>query len=583
MLLNLTDSKKNSFTEPTFIAACFVLWLILFVRITKGLDLTDEMQYYGEIKGLIESGKLFSNDLFIQQSVYILLFPVFYLYHLVFDFEGLVFFSRLLMAMLSVAVFLYAYRKLIELKFSFAIASLTALALTFAILYHGVFAPSYNTISQFLWIVFTLRFYEWKKSSVFLWGIIPLITAFAHPTSAVMMALLIFVRLLVEREFKKIIELFLVFLGGGLIVSLIVFYFATPQEYLASLAFSSGYGVGTAFFSGKSQPITLFVIYAMFGIVYATFGVNLLFRGCFHKLSFAWLTISGTTAAIVLFLAGLARGAYTPRIIYVLSSLSALVYGWSLSNTPEDNIKFKVQIHWLIVLLLGYATTIGVTSSNGIGQSTGAFMVGLPLLLGIAVNSAPNRKTTDDFLKLICPILLVILYIAHWSRYPYRENVWWKTNQPIQSVPEFKFISTSQDRIEFIQRMKQELQPIVQDKSTLIISEFPVLYFVLNAHTETCMLYMHSLTSDKSEKALLNCFINKNPEIIVDIFVNNDIAQENSRIKNALRNYYFQSDFVCTVKSIKFSSVTKQNPAILKYYVCYNKDFLNLKNWDKNK
>lgn len=126
-MMNGPATTRGKFSAPAFLAASAVLSLIFFIRTTRGLDLTDEMQYYGEIRGLIETGRLFSNDLFIQQSVYILLYPLFYLYHLTFGLDGLVLFGRLLMSILTASVFAYAYRKLLALEFSRSIASLTAL------------------------------------------------------------------------------------------------------------------------------------------------------------------------------------------------------------------------------------------------------------------------------------------------------------------------------------------------------------------------------------------------------------------------------------------------------------------------
>lgn len=561
VMFSSTDKVKHNFTNSSFIAASLVLLLILFIRVTRGLDLTDEMQYYGEIKGLIETGKLFSNDLFIQQSVYILLYPAFYIYHSLFGFEGLVFFGRLLMAALSIAVFMYAYRKFLEFKFSAPIASLTALSLTFAIPYHGVFAPSYNTISQALWIIFTIRFFEWKQRSAISWAIIPVITAFAHPTSAVMMALLILLRMSIERDFKQVAKVILALLGGGLIALPIVLYFASPQEYLDSLKFSSGYGVGSVFFSSKLGPVTLLTVYAMFG-------VGLLFGKRLQNTNFVLLASAVIAVAIVLFALNRAGGAYTFRTVYVFASFSVLAYIWSIVNSSDGNAAIRHRSHWLVVSLLAFATTLGVTSGNGIVQATGAFMVGFPLLLGIAVSSESNKvDTANSLLKTACVALVVVLFMVHWSRYPYREVVWLKVNQPIQSVPELKFISTSLDRAEFIQRIKQELEPIVQGKRTLIVSEYPVLYQALGVQPETCMLYMHSLTSDKSESVLLKCLNEKKPEVVVDIYSNKDMASEDSRIKNVMRIFYSQRGFNCENKSISFDSDGEPNPA-LKYRIC---------------
>lgn len=559
----MTDKIRYNFINTAFVATGLILLFILFIRVTRCLDLTDEMQYYGEIKGLIESGRLFSNDLFIQQSVYILFYPVFYLYHLAFGFEGLIFFSRLLMVFLTIVVFLFSYRRFMEFKFSSIVASLTALSLTFAIPYHGVFAPSYNTISQIIWIISTLKFFEWKQRSAISWGILTILMAFAHPTSAVTMSLLILARLLVERDFRQIFRLILVFILGGIIAVPVILSFAAPQEYLTSLTFSSGYGVGSSFFSSKPQLIVLFLIYTMFG------ACLLLWRQ-FRMVGFVLPTSLFIVVAVVSFYVGITKGGYNIRVVCILSSLSALAYIWSLSNSSDVDKKMRQHINWMVVALLVYATTLGVTSGNGIGQATGAFMVGLPLLLGIAVSIKPIKEISETFslLNIACVPLVVALFVVHWSCYPYREDVWWQANQPIKSVPEFRFISTTPERDVFIQRMQNDLGPITKGKRTLIVGEYPGFYFVLGAQPETCMLYMHSLTSDKSKKALLNCMATKTPEIVVDIYSNNDISTDNSRIKNVMHNYYTQRGFNCTAIIIDLNSSGKYNPKQLNCYIC---------------
>jgi hypothetical protein len=545
----------------TFVITSLVLLFILFIRVTKGLDLTDEMQYYGEIKGLIDTGTLFSNDLFIQQTVYILIYPLFYLYSWFFGFDGFIFFGRLIMAVISIAVFIYAYRKFVELKFSIPLASLTALSLTFAIPFHGIFAPSYNTISQALWIIFALKFFEWKRGSTIAWGVLPVIMAFAHPASAVMMSLLIVIRFVVEHEFKQLTRLFLVFLGGALLVLPVIFYFAELQQYIASLRFSSGYGVGKAFFSNKSQPISLFIIYGLFG-------AGLFFSRFLEQLNFTFFMIISLVCGIFLFSAGLAGGAYTTRVLYTLSSLCILAYVWLLSNNVDNKLTEKVN--WLVIVLLVYAATLGVTSSNGIGQATGTFMVGLPLLLGIAVSSRLNQGESSKYQPwdIVCLVLVFTLFVAHWSRNPYREVAWWDANATIKSIPEFRFISTSQDRVSFIQHMRSLFLHEMQGKRSLIVSKYPGLYFALDAQPETCMLYMHSVSSNKSEEVLMNCLNQKKPEIILNIIADNSFVQGNSRIKNILNNFLRQRGFNCNVGQFELGFSTTHNPVKLKYSIC---------------
>ena len=563
VVLSSADKVKHNLTNSSFVATSLVLLLILFIRVTRGLDLTDEMQYYGEIKGLIETGGLFSNDLFIQQSVYILFYPVFYLYHLIFGFDGLVFFGRMVMSILSAGIFIYTYQKLVAQEFSKTVASLTALSLTFAIPYHGIFAPSYNTISQILWIVFALRFFEWKQNSALSLGILPVIMAFAHPTSAVMMVLLLLARLLTEREFVQIGKLVLVFLGGALVAIPVALHFASVHEYLSSLSFSSGYGVGAVFFSNKEQSIALVVIYAMFASC-ALVWANL------NKFSFLISTALILPTAIYLFWSGFVQWGYSPWVVYFLSTLTALAYGWALSSAPIGDAKIRIRIHWLVALILMFATTLGVTSGNGIGQSTGAFMVGLPLLLGIAMTSTlHNTKPGESsFIKVACVFLVSVLFVVHWSRFAYREDSWWNTNELIRSVSEFNFISTSSDRANFIRHMQQTLGREIQGRHTLIISEYPALYFAMNTIPETCMLYMHSITSDKSEKILLECLEKKSPQIIVDILVDKGVSLEESRIKKVMKSYYVSKGYDCDRNSMRFHSDGIYNPAQLKVSVC---------------
>jgi hypothetical protein len=547
---------KSQATTPAFLATSLILLLILFIRSTRGLDLTDEMQYYGQIKGLLESGILFSNDLFIQQSVYILLYPAFYIYHSAFGFEGLVFFGRLLMSLITIYIYLYAYQKFIKLEFSKTIASLTALTIVFAVPYHGIFAPSYNTISQVLWTVFTIKFFEWKRCSAVSWGTLPIIMFFAHPTSAVVMSFVILVRLLVEREFIQIGRLFLVFSAGTLVSIPIILNFAEPDEYLTSITFSSGYGVGTSFFSNKTQPIALILIYAMF--LY-----SFLFQRLLSRLRLSILAILGLIVAIIVFLVGFVQWGYSPRVVYVLSSLSALAYSLALSNISAGDRRLRQSIHWLVLLLLLFATTLSVTSGNGIGQATGAFMVGLPLLLGIAVMHVPSKGTAGgiSLLGKSSVILLFALFVVQWSRYPYREHVWWRTNYSIHSVPEFRFINTSLERSELVGRMRQVFGTAAKKKS-LIVGDLPALYFILDTIPETCMLYMHSVTSQKSEKALLDCFRGKSPEIVVDI------STEDSRISNLMKLYYSYRGFDCAAGSIQLEPRHNYIHEPLKYFLC---------------
>ena len=563
-MFSSTDKVKHNFTNSSFIAASLVLLLILFIRVTRGLDLTDEMQYYGQIKGLIETGKLFSNDLFVQQTVYILFYPVLSLYHSIFGFDCLVIFSRLLMSALTIGVFAYAFQKLVSLDFAKWVAAFTALSLTFAIPYHGIFAPSYNTISQVLWIIAALKFIDWRHTNSLSWGVIIVLMLFAHPTSAVTLALLISVRCLVERQYLGLRKLMLSLVGLTLVALLVGVQFASVPEYLASLRFSSGYGVGAQFFSNFQQPVTLALIYIMFGCF-------ILLNSWKHNFNIFIPVLLAISISISIFLFGFGyvQWGYSPYVVIFLSLSTAIAYGWGLSNADIGDLSARNGVHWGAVFVLVYATTLGVTSGNGIGQATGAFMVGLPLLLAVAVRGSTFHASisVESTINIVSTILVTIQFAVHWSRFAYREESWWKTSEIIQTVAEFRYIKTSPVHMEFIYRMQNSLRMKAEGKRTLLVSEYPALYFALEAKPETCMLYMHSISSDKSEAELLNCLNKKSPDVIIDISPDNNYSSE-LRVKKVMDSYRRGKSYNCETDPVRIDTGNSSYPTPLKMLVC---------------
>jgi hypothetical protein len=526
-----------------FLFAGAALFLVLYVRVTRGIDFTDEMQYYGQIKGMIETGQLFSNDLFIQQIIYIFFYPAFYFYHLIFNYSGFIFFGRLLLAIVSLFVYLYAYFKLRKINYSKISSAITALTLTFAIPYHGIFAISYNTISQATWIVFLLKFIQWESRSIYSWAVLIIIAAFAHPASALIMTLLTILRMAVEHDFKKTIKL-LAFLAIGCLVTVpVILSFATVQQYLDSLSFSSGYGVGTAFFRSEKDPLILMLIVFLFSFSFFYYqAAGILTRGA--------LDIGLTSASIIIVNWGGVTG-YEYKTVLLLAFLCIFFYIKLLNSKIEKERRHT--INWLVLCLIAYIATLGITSSNGIGQATGALMVGLPFFVLQASTTNSNNAESSTSPLSFAPLLLgLLLFMTLWSRSPYREVEWWRASESITFVPAFQFIKTSNNRNNNLFQMQQNFGALTDSKRTLIVSELPVLYLLVNIHPATCMLYMHSLTSDKSEDALRKCMINKKPEIIIDFYNNYNFSNSESRIKIVMKDIYKLSIVECEPKDLLF-------------------------------
>ena len=552
------DFKFN----PYIIISALILGFILYFRIVAGIDLTDEMQYYGQIKGLIETGQLFSNDLFIQQTVYLLSYPLFQLHHYFFAYSGFVFFGRLLLATIIFCLFVYSYKKLQRLNFSTITASLVALALTFSIPLYNIFALSYNTISQAIWVVFAIWFLEWKTQRSTSWVILWFLMGLAHPSSAIALAALVILRLLVEHRVRDAFKLSLLSVCGLLVLAPILVCFSTPELYLESLKFSSGFGAGANFFNSRTSIVLMVLIYFMFAFSLTIFKL-------LPKHTIPIITCAGLSLTLVYF-AIFDQGwhSYALQII-VLSTLCALSSAWAVCFSNPNDKKLHGQIKWLTFSTVVVMTTLVITSSNGISQGRAPLMIFLPLLIGAAISNSAwdNSKFSSIFTGNINLVFLTLVYIVFWNNFPYRDSAWWQQNQPIETVQEFRFIKTTPEKLEFITKSQEAFKQLDVEKPTLIASYYPGLYFILNSKIDTCMLYMHSLTSAASEQALLACLNKKNPSVVIDLLPVEG-GEHLALLKRAIAGHYRAAGLSCTGSRLELSPRTVFTPQILPYTLC---------------
>jgi len=546
------------------------LLLILYFRVTRGLDFTDEMQYYGEIRGLMETGKLFSNDLFIQQNVYIIFYPFLYGYHALFGLDGLVFFGRLLLALICIAVYVYASRKLFLFGCTRPVAAIAALSLTFSMPFHGVFALSYNTVSQALWIVYLIRFYEWRKHGVVLWAAIVLITMLAHPTAAVVMGALLVARMALERDLTRVWRFVLAGLIGSAILAIVLLMFAPVQQYLSALSFSSGYGVGSVFFHNRNGPVTLIAVLVMFALGYRQSlrpdGINV-----------SLFLIGALVLALVLLSGGQIPGGYSGQLVLLLGAIGALGCAATCAVTgaatgikrPPKSGATSFHTGWLVLAILLCMTNMGVTSGNGIGQATGALMICLPILLALSTRAGtyPDLSARPALGHL--PLLLTLaIFVVHWCNFPYREVAWWRATEAIHDIPAFRFVNTSAQRNAVLQVLHTDLSPVTQNRKVLYVSDMPILYLTLAAQPETCMLFMHSLTSPKSQNALMDCMAHRFPDLVLDLYASETPSQDNLYIRGVMRTYYESRGFRCDDKILDFGGQPEVRPRQIKYRQC---------------
>ncbi|MGH9748636.1 MAG: hypothetical protein ACRD6R_01760, partial [Candidatus Polarisedimenticolia bacterium] len=248
-------------------------WLIQAARVLSGVDFSDEMQYYGEILGLLETGRLFAADLFLQQAVYLLFHPFFKVHSALFGTVGLVLFGRILFAALILWMYGMVRRALVRAGVAPATASCCALAATFAVPYHNIYAISYNTVAQVLAAVCFARFFVWRRHDgapgACFWAVACVALVLVYPTLGLGIGLIVAGRLALERDLRSLLRLLASGAVLALVMACVVLRFGAPAELAAALEFSRSFGVGSLWSRGKDLR-TLALILTLIVLAYRT-------------------------------------------------------------------------------------------------------------------------------------------------------------------------------------------------------------------------------------------------------------------------------------------------------------------------
>jgi hypothetical protein len=391
------------------------------------------------------------------------------------------------------------------------VAGLVAFAISFAIPYHGIFAISYNTVSQLLWVVYLIRFLNWPSERNYIWSLICGVMVFAHPPSAIVMFSLVVTRYCLERQFRQslyfVIELFCL----AILTAIVSLQFANSDQYLSSLIFSSSFGVGKTFLSGYDGPILL-----LKAIILFIFSKYILARVGQYLLLVLLLSFS------VYYLVECFGGgseAYIYLNVKLLAVFSAIAYALSQAKAIPSRSHSVSCANWLVVLTIFYSATLCITSSNGIGQATGAFMVVTPLMIGLNLCFIDRKPST--LVRLSISLSLIVLscaFIVHWISNPYRDQSWLKSDEEITTVNELKGIYVSAQRFDFITRVVRNFRSEVQGRKMLVAGGLPVFYFLTGAVPETCMYFFHSLPTENADIEFRKCMVAKNPEMVLSLF-----------------------------------------------------------------
>lgn len=464
------------------VLAATIAWL--GSRVVLGLDLTDEMQYYGELAGLARHGRFFQDDLFIQQLGYAPLVPLFALHARVFpDQAYLLLFGRLLLLAAYCAVGLQLWRTARALGSSRG-ARLAALATFAAWIPFQIFAFGYNSLSYLL-IVLLIGLWLRRSASESWHRELPLALAvvmlgLVYPPAGIALAVLAVAAIALRDSRRAALRWFVSASGCALLIVASLLLWQGPRllaDFLVALQFSRAFGVG--------EVILLPTHLGGWALLMLSCGMlvwRLRRAPAPSPATERWLARLAGAAVLVLAI-------ISPRTAVGYFATAVFVLLLVLLRLTRDGAHLRRAIEVAIAgLVLG--TAFAFTSGNGF-HNFGVGAVGVMPWLVLPIADA-LEASASRFFAAVLPVAAAALLLANGVFHPYREQAVWHPFAPIADVPAFRGLRTSPTKAEAIATLRRFSVATRLDHTRLLVAgPHAWIYFVARAEPVTPMFFLH--------------------------------------------------------------------------------------------
>ncbi|HVZ63910.1 MAG TPA: hypothetical protein VG936_04920 [Lacunisphaera sp.] len=393
---------RRSFLAASLPAAALVAavgWFLVHLR--YGLDFTDEMQYYGDIRGMVRTGHLFNDDLGIQQLVYVFVWPFFKLHAWLFPDEAyLILFGRVLLLAAYAATGSCFWRAVTRAGGYSPAHRLAALAVFWAWMPFQIFALSYNSVA-YLMIVALLA--AWlvpasarsRRHSLVVAVLLTILTYAYPPVGLAFIAVAAFETARQQGTAAAIRLVTLTALAGGLVLAVIAG--TSGRRFVHDLtdviAISRAYGVGATILMPDNLAGWFASIALGGGVIWRVR------RG--RPIELPW-GLGQPTMAGWLFLA---------LLVIAASALMGITSRWKAGY-------FSVTIYFALLLLLAGAIARPPETSAAGGPAAAMFrrlqqlVLGAGLVAVFAVLWIYLRPGTGYFAETVYLALLVVVTLT---------------------------------------------------------------------------------------------------------------------------------------------------------------------------
>ena len=544
---------------------------ILTIRSFTGVGLTDEIQYYYQIIGLLDNDRLFTNDLYIQQLIYLVFYPIFKPYYLLFGEVGLVLYGRAVFSTLLFLVYEFSRRQFVCAGCRKFDAGFAAVALVIVIPYHGIFAVSYNTISQMCWVLTIILVVFRLPISVWIWSFIIVVSALSHPVGGIAIAAVCASYCLVFGQVKKLLNILLLATIIGIMTSSVIIMMSGGFDaFVQALNFTRGFSVGSAI--AKPTQITRVLIIALLLVLAMTVPAPRKFKN---------VAIIGNILLLLVFEYYVLQlslnstekhswaSSYSTTILGFWVTICSLGL-YALRCFKHDRTASRANFYILLLLISFQAIVLAGTSSNGVVQSVGAFAISVPIIaIFIAINSQQSRTR---LLPRLLVILVTIVSASISVGLPYGQSPLYSSDRYLSNIPILGGLYLTNGQLDFFANVRDNIGPLVSSKEGLILGKVPAFYPILGVKPNTCMIYNHSLGSIGSRANLSKCLLNRNIHFILNI---SEWGQPDDEINALMKDIALKNNLECFSHKIVLASAQYGLPQESELKTCVEKTRAN--------
>jgi hypothetical protein len=457
----------------------------LIGRIFWGVDFTDEMQHYGELISLVETGKLFQSDLFLQQALYVFLYPVFWTYrYIAGGWDFLVLVGRLLMVAAVVGTAVLAYLRFTLMGALYARWLAAGLALVCNS--YNILSPNYNFAASLLVSVIAFLWLGGPRGRAYVaqTGLAVSMLCVVYPTAGAAVALLLFADEVIRRRYRLGLQVAgATFMLCAFWATVLLWFSDGPADFQDAIAFSRAFGVGRALADPRHIAFLLAVVGGGLLIVF------------FPRTSVEIRNGKACRLILVLSLIVVVGAVIKPSYWFIpmLYLLVLLIARGSLAVHPERRAVIGVAVAGLAL-----GATFGLTSGNGALNIAIGLAPVLPYLGGLVLMGSMHRSGTPaGWLKRGVLMLLPWLVVSNGVLNPYREELPWKLGYALEGAPAFRGVYSSREKQSALLLLREsvggELHFAADGRrpTLMVIGPHPWVYSALGLTAKTPMYFMH--------------------------------------------------------------------------------------------